>query len=131
MQGLPNDWKCRAGSRFLYICEEGLVHYCSQQRGYPGTPLATYPKADLEREYNTEKACAPNCSISCVHQVAMLDDVREHPREMLADLIARRRSAEAAFKTPFLLKAAAWAFLDNPGAKALGRAAAALLKTKN
>ncbi len=131
VQGLPNDWKCRAGSRFLYICEEGLVHYCSQQRGYPGTPLATYTKADLEREYNTEKACAPNCSISCVHQVAMLDDVREHPREMLADLIARRRSVDPSFKTPFLLKAAAWAFLDNPGAEALGRAAAALLKTKN
>src|SRR5580658_3582634 len=91
VQGLPNEWHCRAGSRFLYICEDGLVHYCSQQRGYPGTPLATYTKEDLEREFHTEKACAPNCSISCVHQVAMLDEVREHPREMLAELIARRR----------------------------------------
>jgi len=34
-QGLPNDWHCRAGGRFLYICEDGLVHYCSQQRGRP------------------------------------------------------------------------------------------------
>ncbi len=33
--GQPNDWQCRAGSRYLYICEQGLVHYCSQQRGYP------------------------------------------------------------------------------------------------
>ena len=38
--GEPNEWRCRAGSRFLYICENGLVHYCSQQRGYPGVPLA-------------------------------------------------------------------------------------------
>ena len=30
---------CRAGARYLYICEDGLVHYCSQQRGYPATPL--------------------------------------------------------------------------------------------
>src|SRR5215469_13878671 len=37
--GKPNQWRCRAGSRFLYICEHGLVHYCSQQRGYPGIPL--------------------------------------------------------------------------------------------
>src|SRR3569833_1573280 len=37
--GKPNDWKCRAGARYIYICEDGLVHYCSQQRGYPGTPL--------------------------------------------------------------------------------------------
>jgi hypothetical protein len=29
--GKPNDWKCRAGGRYLYICEDGLVHYCSQQ----------------------------------------------------------------------------------------------------
>src|SRR6202140_502265 len=36
-QGKPNDWRCRAGARYMYICEDGLVHYCSQQRGYPGT----------------------------------------------------------------------------------------------
>ena len=38
--GQTNDWKCRAGSRYLYICEDGLVHYCSQQRVYPGTQLS-------------------------------------------------------------------------------------------
>ncbi|MGZ4825295.1 MAG: radical SAM protein, partial [Terriglobales bacterium] len=32
--GRPNNWRCRAGGRYLYICEDGLVHYCSQQRGY-------------------------------------------------------------------------------------------------
>src|SRR5271154_4259601 len=31
--GKTNDWRCRAGGRYLYICEFGLVHYCSQQRG--------------------------------------------------------------------------------------------------
>jgi MoaA/NifB/PqqE/SkfB family radical SAM enzyme len=60
----PNDWRCRAGSRFLYICEDGLVHYCSQQRGFPGVPLAQYTKADLKREYVTEKTCAPHCTVS-------------------------------------------------------------------
>src|SRR4029079_10178755 len=30
--GRENNWRCRAGSRYLYICEDGLVHYCSQQR---------------------------------------------------------------------------------------------------
>jgi MoaA/NifB/PqqE/SkfB family radical SAM enzyme len=33
--GKENKWKCRSGARYLYICEDGLVHYCSQQRGYP------------------------------------------------------------------------------------------------
>ncbi len=72
----PNDWRCRAGSRFLYVCEEGLVHYCSQQRGYPGVPLAQYTKADVAREYLTEKSCAPHCTVSCVHQISYIDHWR-------------------------------------------------------
>ena len=74
--GQPNDWRCRAGSRYLYICENGLVHYCSQQRGYPGIPLADYKTADVKREFLTEKSCAPNCTISCVHQVSYIDHWR-------------------------------------------------------
>ncbi len=74
--GKPNDWRCRAGGRYLYICEFGLVHYCSQQRGYPGVPLAEYKTADVKREFLTEKSCAPNCTISCVHQVSYIDHWR-------------------------------------------------------
>jgi MoaA/NifB/PqqE/SkfB family radical SAM enzyme len=79
--GRPNQWRCRAGARYLYICEDGLVHYCSQQRGYPGTPLEKYTLADIRREYVTEKSCAPHCTVSCVHQVSALDSWRapQHP----------------------------------------------------
>jgi MoaA/NifB/PqqE/SkfB family radical SAM enzyme len=71
--GRPNQWKCRAGSRYLYICEDGLVHYCSQQRGFPGIPLADYTVEDIRREFRTEKSCAPNCTVSCVHQTSLVD----------------------------------------------------------
>jgi MoaA/NifB/PqqE/SkfB family radical SAM enzyme len=71
--GRPNAWRCRAGARYLYICEDGLVHYCSQQRGYPAKPLEQYTLADIRREYVTEKSCAPHCTVSCVHQVSYLD----------------------------------------------------------
>ena len=71
--GKPNNWRCRAGSRYLYICEDGLVHYCSQQRGYPAIPLDEYTPAHLEHEFFTRKACAPCCTVSCVQQVAMID----------------------------------------------------------
>jgi MoaA/NifB/PqqE/SkfB family radical SAM enzyme len=74
--GQTNDWRCRAGSRYLYICENGLVHYCSQQRGFPGVPLAEYTQADLNREFLTEKTCAPHCTISCVHQISHIDHWR-------------------------------------------------------
>ena len=83
-KGLPNDWRCRAGARYLYICEDGLVHYCSQQRGYPGIPLERYTIDDLRREYLTEKGCAPNCTVSCVHQVSIFDSWRAPQRPVPA-----------------------------------------------
>ena len=72
----PNNWRCRAGSRYLYICEEGLVHYCSQKRGAPGVPLAGYSKQDLRKEFFHAKSCAPHCTISCVHQISYIDHWR-------------------------------------------------------
>ncbi len=79
-EGKPYEWRCRAGARYLYICEDGLVHWCSQQRGYPGIPLADYSMKDFDREYNTEKWCAPTCTLQCVHQVGILDNWR-HPQQ--------------------------------------------------
>src|SRR5579871_3929061 len=75
-QGKPNQWRCRAGARYMYICEDGLVHYCSQQRGYPAKPLDQYTIEDIRREYLTEKSCAPYCTVSCVHYVSYFDFFR-------------------------------------------------------
>jgi MoaA/NifB/PqqE/SkfB family radical SAM enzyme len=79
--GRSHEWRCRAGARYLYICENGLVHYCSQQRGYPGTPLEDYTTDDLEREFYSEKPCAKYCTVACVQQVALADNWRakQHP----------------------------------------------------
>lgn len=71
--GQSIDWRCRAGSRYIYVCEDGLVHYCSQQRGYPGVPLLDYTTADVKREFLTKKDCAPHCTISCVHMTSHMD----------------------------------------------------------
>ena len=73
VNGRANNWRCRAGARYLYVCEDGLVHYCSQQRGYPGIPLEEYSVEDIRREYASSKPCAPTCTISCVHQASMAD----------------------------------------------------------
>jgi len=99
-RGLPNNWRCRAGSRYLYICENGLVHYCSQQRGYPGIPLQQYTLQHIEHEYYTKKVCAPRCTVSCVQQVAMIDNWRDpqtrdafQPLDSLVQLTPSRREA--------------------------------------
>lgn len=74
--GKPSEWRCRAGARYLYVCEDGLVHYCSQQRGFPAKPLDSYTVEDIRREYITEKSCAPLCTVSCVHQISYFDFFR-------------------------------------------------------
>lgn len=71
--GQPNEWRCRAGARYLYICENGLVHYCSQQRGWPGIPLADYTTDHIRAAFDTPKSCAPYCTIGCVHRVSTMD----------------------------------------------------------
>ena len=76
MDGRPNAWRCRAGGRYLYICEDGLVHYCSQRRGAPAIPLMAYTREDVAREYATVKPCAPLCTVSCVHQASFADNWR-------------------------------------------------------
>ncbi|HEY6188974.1 MAG TPA: radical SAM protein [Pyrinomonadaceae bacterium] len=93
-EGKPYEWRCRAGARYLYICEDGLVHWCSQQRGYPGIPLESYTMEDFKREYSTEKWCAPTCTLQCVHQVGILDNWRD-PQKMPNETHGARKSDEA------------------------------------
>jgi MoaA/NifB/PqqE/SkfB family radical SAM enzyme len=131
IRGLPAEWHCRAGGRFLYICEDGLVHYCSQQRGRPGIPLEQYTRADIVRESAVPKGCAPFCTISCVHQTAMLDEIRERPRETLAGIVARRRERDPQWHAPASVRALEWMFLrDSARRDRIGALALRLLGAK-
>ena len=123
-QGLVNQWHCRAGSRYLYVCEDGLVHYCSQQRGYPGIPLDQYKPADLEREYHTVKTCAPYCTIGCVHRVSVLDEFRENPRAAISRFFPQR--------LPVPVRILTWLFLPKPDGRGtrLGNLTARLLRMR-
>lgn len=111
IRGMPNKWHCRAGGRFLYICEDGLVHYCSQQRGTPGIPLERYTREDVLREAAKPKGCAPFCTISCVHQTAMLDEFRERPRETLSGIVERRKANDPEWQAPVSVRLLDWMFL--------------------
>lgn len=85
VEGRTNNWKCRAGARYLYICEDGLVHFCSQQRGYPGIPLERYSVADIRKAYRSAKSCAPACTVSCVHKASAIDFWRDPQTPIPAD----------------------------------------------
>jgi hypothetical protein len=60
-------------------------------------PLDRYGLEDLDREYNTVKSCAPHCTVSCVHRVALVDAIRDRP---LATLEQLGTSARAAGRRP-------------------------------
>lgn len=130
-RGLPNQWHCRAGARFLYVCEDGLVHYCSQQRGHPAIPLESYGPEHLAREGERQKPCAPYCTVSCVHQAAMLDSFRENPRQVLLEMIESRKDRNPAYRPPVLLDLLTWMFLESRTKRVLSRLALRVLRARS
>jgi MoaA/NifB/PqqE/SkfB family radical SAM enzyme len=121
--GQPNDWNCRAGARYLYICEDGLVHWCSQQRGHPGISLEQYSFDDLRREYHEVKGCAPLCTVGCVHRVAQIDELRDDPQRTLSRWFAAPLQRQPP-RLPLPVRILMWAFVTNPRRDLFRKAAA-------
>lgn len=71
-------WRCRAGARFLYVDENGLVSYCSQRRE-PALPLASYAREHLLRGFETTKGCEHGCTQACVRRASAFDGWRRRP----------------------------------------------------
>jgi MoaA/NifB/PqqE/SkfB family radical SAM enzyme len=124
--GRANHWHCGAGSRYLYVCEDGLVHWCSQQRGYPGIPLERYSQSDLEREHARSKPCAPLCTIGCVQRVAQLDELRADPARTLAGWFAADARPHA-HGPPAAVRLLTWMFVTSPQRDFFRRAAQRML----
>ncbi len=80
LQGEKPKWKCRSGSRYLYIDEFGLVQYCSSQRNRLNKPLTQYTLHDLKKQSGQYKGCEEGCSLLCVYRDSMLDN---EPREII------------------------------------------------
>ena len=73
-------FKCRSGSRYLYVDEHGFVRWCSQTRDRWGKPLAEYGRADIEHQFATRKDCSTSCTIGCVRKASWVDGWRGQPR---------------------------------------------------
>jgi len=74
-----SPFKCRAGGRYLYVDEFGLVSYCSQRRGVPGIDLLDYTQEDVERGFYTPKGCESRCTIACARRASAFDEWRAQP----------------------------------------------------
>nr|WP_321468515.1 radical SAM protein [uncultured Desulfobulbus sp.] len=69
-------FKCRAGARYLYVDECGMVRWCSQQRRRYGKPLGQFTVADLCENFYSPKACSDRCSLGCARSCSALDQWR-------------------------------------------------------
>jgi hypothetical protein len=76
-----SDWKCRAGARYVYVDEFGMVSYCSQRRGEPGTPLLEYGRHQIRHHFSERKGCEERCTIACVRRASSLDNWRHQEAE--------------------------------------------------
>ena len=79
LRGGSAPFKCRAGGRYLYVDELGLVSYCSQRRGSPGIDLLEYTPDDVEQAFETPKGCEARCTIGCVRRASAFDEWRAQP----------------------------------------------------
>jgi MoaA/NifB/PqqE/SkfB family radical SAM enzyme len=69
-------FKCRAGSRYLYVDENGVVTWCSQTRDVFRKDLMDYTFEDLRREFYTYKSCQDRCTLGCVRSASSVDNWR-------------------------------------------------------
>jgi len=77
--GAPAPFKCRAGARYLYIDEHGMVRWCSQKIGKFGKNLMDYTVEDLKEQFCTYKPCHPYCTLGCARTASKLDEWRGQP----------------------------------------------------
>ena len=72
-------FKCRAGSRYVYIDEYGNVNWCSQTRGVWSKNLMAYTPADLREQFYRYKQCHATCTLGCARATSQFDNCRPQP----------------------------------------------------
>ncbi len=69
-------FRCRAGARYLYVDEHGVVHWCSQTRGAFTRALLDYTVDDLARQFRAPKDCHATCTVGCARTASAWDEWR-------------------------------------------------------
>lgn len=69
-------FKCRAGSRYLYVDEHGIVSWCSQTRDAFRKPIMEYTYNDLREQFHSYKSCHAGCTLGCVRSSSAFDNWR-------------------------------------------------------
>lgn len=75
LEGAP-PFRCRAGSRYLYVDEFSMAHFCSQAQDLWSMPIDVVDGAVLRRNFHTPKPCAARCTLGCVRDSSRYDQWR-------------------------------------------------------
>ena len=88
--------------------------------------MAEYTTADVVRESTSEKSCAPFCTVSCVHRVALLDRIRTQPIETLDEMTPAGSGGG-----PASVRVLRWMFVTGPHHDRFRAVAARLLGSRS
>ncbi len=69
-------FKCRAGSRFIYVDETGRVSMCSQTRQHWSMPLERLSMRHLKERFYASKPCQDRCTLGCVRSCSQFENWR-------------------------------------------------------
>ena len=107
-------------ARYLYICEDGLVHWCSQQRGHPGIPVEQYGPSRLTTRVSSREEL--RASLHRWLRASRCASRRVAPRSASgagAVVPARLEAGNVSF--PFPVRILIWAFVTNPQARSISQ----------
>ncbi len=83
-------FRCRAGARYLYIDEMGMVRWCAQTRSGFGKILLDYSLDDLRQQFYSWKSCSTKCSVGCVRTASAFDEWRsQKPTRQPLQILSR------------------------------------------
>ena len=97
----------RGRALFVHLRRRACALLLAAARLSRGSHWPDYTTADVEREAGTEKSCAPLCTVSCVHRVALLDRLRVRPLETLDEMLPSDARA------PLSVRTLRWLFLTS------------------
>jgi hypothetical protein len=72
------------------------------------------------------KSCAPTCTVSCVHRVALVDALRERPLDTIDALVAAERARGG--RPPLTVGWLRWLLVTGPQRHVVRRVAARVLR---
>lgn len=72
------SFRCRAGARYLHVCDQGRVHWCGATLGAGTISIEDYTQGDVDAAFATQKPCVARCGVAYAHALSRFDAGPQH-----------------------------------------------------